>query len=140
MTSEIFDKKALLDIEKFGCHIIHVLEDETGPRFSYSIGIEKTLHIPELLVTGLAQDTAHWIINEYNTRVRNGESFEPDIMYAGFLDGFDVTFKPVMKKHYDEYFGWATWFYRNEDFRVYQLIWPSTQGIWPWDSNVSGRK
>lgn len=136
MTSESGDEKALADIEEYGCHILHVMEDETGPRFSYSIGIEKTSDQPELIVTGLKRDLAHWIINEYNNRVREGESFEADRPYSGFLGDFDVIFRPVLKEHYEEYFGWGRWLYEGDGFNVYQLIWPSTKGKWPWDPDA----
>lgn len=133
MDSKIGDEKALSDIEQYGCHILHVLEDETGPRFTYSIGIEKTSQHPELLVTGLKRETSHFIVNEYNSRIRNGESFLPDEMYSGFLGDFDVLFQPVLKEHYEDYFGWGLWLYGGDKFRVYQLIWPSTSGVWPWN-------
>ena len=136
MTSEPGDEKALADIEEFGCHILHVMEDDTSPRFSYSIGIEKTSNHPELIVTGLKRELAHWIINEYNHRVRGGERFEPDSLYAGFLGDFDVIFRPVLKEHYEEYLGWGRWLYKGDDFNIYQLIWPSTNGKWPWDSDA----
>ena len=136
MTFESGDEKALADIKEYGCHILHVMEDESGPRFSYSIGIEKTSDHPELIVTGLKRDLAHWIINEYNNRVREGERFEADRPYSGFLGDFDVLFRPVLKEHYEEYFGWGRWLYEGDGFDVYQLIWPSTKGKWPWDSDA----
>lgn len=136
MASDTGNEKALADIEKFGCHILHVMEDETGPRFSYSIGIEKSSRQPELIVTGLKRELAHSIINEYNDRIRNGESFEPDKIYSGFIGEFDVLFRPVLKEHYEEYFGWGRWLYEGDDFRVYHLIWPSTKGLWPWSADA----
>ena len=137
MSSDPGDEKALADIDQYGCHILHILEHETGPRFSYSIGIEKTTNQPELVVTGLKQELAHWIINEYNNRVRGGERFEADKLYSGFLDHFDVMFRPVLKEYYEAYFGWARWLYEGDDFHVYQLIYPSTSGVWPWDPDAS---
>ena len=35
------EKKALADIEKFGCHIIHVIGEGESPPFSYSVGITR---------------------------------------------------------------------------------------------------
>jgi hypothetical protein len=127
------DEKALSDIEEYGCHILHVFEQADYPQFSYSIGVEKKTGRPELIVTGLNREVAHWVINEYNNRIRGGETFQPDTFYSGFLEGFDVTFKEVEKKHYREHFGWGIWLYKSTDFRVLQLIYPSTRGVWPWD-------
>jgi hypothetical protein len=35
------DKKALSDIEEYGCHVLNVAEGEDEPSFTYSIGINK---------------------------------------------------------------------------------------------------
>ena len=129
------DKKALEDIEEYGCHILHIIEEGEYPRFSYSIGIQKQTGQHDLIVTGLKRDLAHRIINEYNHRVRVGEIFQPNEFYSGFLEKFEVTFKEVEKRHYREYFGWGLWLYKGDDFRVLQLIYPSTSGVWPWDKD-----
>ena len=57
-------------------------------------------------------------------------------MYDGFLEGFEVTFKLVEKKHYKEYFGWAQWLYKDKSYRVLQLIYPNTSGVWVWDKEA----
>jgi len=131
------EEKALSDIEEYGCHILHVMEEGEYPRFSYSIGIEKHTGQPEIIVTGLKQELAHWMINEYNNRVKAGEVFKSDKYYQGFLEEFDVTFKEVETNHYPEYFGWGKWLYKGNGFKVLQLIYPSASGLWPWDSEAS---
>lgn len=132
------DKKALDDIEKYGCHVLHVFDpEEENPRFTYSIGIQKTTGEPELVIMGLKHDVAHWIINEYNNRIQKGEKFKIDEYYDEFVEGYQVTFKKVEKKHYKEHFGWGGWLYKSDDFDVYQLVYPSTDGTWPWDESAS---
>lgn len=111
--------------------------DESGPKFAYSIGIETTSHQPDLLVTGLDLDLAHWIINEYNRRLRSGETFVRNRPYDGFIEGFPVLFSPMRKEHYRDYLGWGLWFYRGDDFRLFQLIYPDTSGRWLWDQGIS---
>ncbi|MFW0952844.1 DUF4262 domain-containing protein [Vibrio parahaemolyticus] len=132
-----YEEKALKDIEQYGCHILHVMEEGEYPGFSYSIGIEKTSSQPEIIITGLNQEVAHWIVNEYNNRVKAGEIFKPDEYYSGFLEGFDITFKEVSPEYYAEYFGWANWLYKGNNFKVLQFIYPDTSGVWPWDSEAS---
>ncbi len=136
LADEAENEKALSDIEVYGCHILHVAEDNTGPSFSYSIGIERTSKQPELIVIGLESEITQWMINEYNSRVKNGEEFFENKLYSGFLEGFDVQFKPVQKAYYKKHFGWGIWLYGGVNFRVNQLIWPSTKGVWPWDRNA----
>ena len=136
-SDESWRSRIVANIEHYGCHVIHVLEDDTGPGFTYSIGIEERSSHPEMIATGLKREVGLWIVNEYNRRIMAGEIFLPDQLYSGFLEGFDVLFKPVEKVHYPDYFGRGQAFYGGNDFRVLQLIFPSTSGIWPWDKNAS---
>ena len=131
------ERKALADIKEFGCHVIHVLEEDDLPPFAYPIGIEKTTGKPEIVVIGLKQPLAHFIVNEYNRRVRNGEKLEAGIMVSDFVGGFDCQLRAVHSSHYREYFGWNIWLYKSKNFRVLQLIYPTTDGVWSWEKEAS---
>ena len=132
-----YEQKAIDDIEKYGCHILHVFEEDDLPRFTYSIGIERKTGKPDLIITGLKRELAHWMINEYSNRIKEGEEFLPGQFYADFLDGFDVTFMDVAKEHYKEYLGWGLWYNSGDNFKMLQLVYPSTSGVWPWSEGVS---
>lgn len=129
---EDFDRRTLENIEKFGCSVLHVAEEEELPPFSYSVGITKTSNAPELVVVGLKQEISHFIVNEYNRRVRSGESFAPGQRYRGFIEGFEVQAQKVEPSFYEEYFGYNLWLYDGPNFEVLQLVYPSTSGVWPW--------
>ena len=131
------EQKALSDIDEFGCHILKEMAEGDEPPFSYSIGIQKTSGAPEVVVIGLKEPIALFVVNEYNRRVRTGERFEPGTNYDGFLEGFPVQVVAVAKKHFNEYFGWGRWLYRGDSFEVLQIIYPTTGGIWPWDETAS---
>lgn len=131
------EKRALADIEVYGCHVVQVLEDAEGPRFSYSVGIQKTSGAPEVMVIGLNEPVAHFVVNEYNSRVRAGERFAAGCRYDGFLVGFKVQFEVVTPEYFDEYLGWNKWFYQGADFDVLQIIYPTTDGVWPWEAAAS---
>jgi hypothetical protein len=128
------EQKALEDIRTHGCHVIHVLEEGSLPPFSYSVGIQQTSKVPEVMVVGLNRELAHFIVNEYNRRVRLGDEFFSGHADSGFLEGFDVRFERVAKAHYPTYLGWDLWLYGGAGFEAVQVIYPTTDGIWPWDS------
>jgi hypothetical protein len=130
------EEKALADIEAYGCHVIHVLEDQEGPPFSYSVGVQRASGASEVIVIGLKQPIAHFIVNEYNRRIRAGESFVAGERYEGFLEGFRVQFEEVGPEAFDEYMGWDKWLYGGKDFKVLQIIYPTTDGIWPWEESA----
>ena|SRR3989338_5184296 len=132
------DRKVFDNIEKYGCHVIYVFDtNEIYPPFTYSVGIQKSSNAPEVVVVGLKKEISAFIVNEYNRRVREGEQFVTGKKYDGFLEGFEVFFEPVNECHYKEYFGYNIWLYGGHDFKVLQVVWPSTTGIWPWQEEAS---
>lgn len=141
MTVDEAEKKCLDDIEKYGCHVIHVVAENDLPPFSYSVGIERTIRRPEVIIIGLRSELAQFMINEYCARARAGEAFCVGQRAEGFLDGFDCEFREVNARHYQEYVGWNMWLYGGPKFRLLQLVYPSTTGIWPWseDSDAAFR-
>lgn len=132
-----FDRKTHDDIERFGCSVIHVLAEDELPPFSYSVGIAKMSSSPEVVVVGLKQPIAHFVVNEYNRRVRSGEVFRPGGQYSGFLGGFDVVFEKVDLEFYREYFGYDIAFHKGTNFDVLQVVYPDTSGRWPWQPDAS---
>ncbi|CDX12412.1 conserved hypothetical protein [Mesorhizobium sp. ORS 3324] len=136
-TTDPDEAKTLADIEEYGCHILYVLEEDEHPPFAYSVGIEHNFKAPELVIVGLKPELSQSIINEYCRRVRNGEKFSIGQRASGFLGGgFDCQFGSVHLDQYPEHFGWDIWIYDGPDFRVMQLVYPNTSGIWPWDAEA----
>ena len=115
---------------------MHIAAEDDLPPFAYSVGIQQSIDAPECVVIGLKQPMAHFVVNEYNARLRNGERFEAGQRYAGFLGNFDIQISSVDKSHYDEYFGQAQRFYHGDNFSVVQIVYPTTSGIWPWDAQA----
>ena len=58
-------------------------------------------------------------------------------MATGFIEGFDCQFREVHVSHYREYLGWDTWLYGGTEFRVLQIVYPTTAGVWPWEPDAS---
>src|SRR5438128_1624775 len=133
------EKKALDDIAKYGCHIIQVMAEGDLPPFSYSVGIQQSLGKPEAIIIGLKEPVAKFVINEYNSRLKGGESFEVGNFYSGFIEGFDCYLETVHTKHFREYLGWDIWLYKGTNFAAMQFVYPTTSGVWPWEAAASER-
>jgi hypothetical protein len=71
------------------------------------------------------------MVNEYNRRIRSGEHFREGDLVSGFIEEFGGEFRAVDVSHYHEYFGWDLWLYGGADFRMLQLAYPTTAGVWP---------
>ena len=130
------ERKTLADIEQYGCHVIHVLAEDDLPPCSYSVGIQRSSGVPEVIVIGLKQPVSHFIVNEYNRRVRTGERFAPGQRVAGFIEGFESEFRAVHRSRHRDYMGWDIWLYGSGPFDALQLVYPTNSGVWPWDAEA----
>ncbi len=135
--SDVENDRILKNIEKNGCHITHVDAVESSPSFTYSIGIEKSTGRPDVIITGMDKDSAHFLINEYNSRIQDGEVFDADGFYDEFLEDVNVTFKVVDPKYYPQYFPLGQSYYKGDDFSALHFIWPDISGAWPWQKKAS---
>ena len=77
------------------------------------------------------------IINNYCMNVDKDGGFAPNKKYGGFIKGHDVKFINVKVKYYDEYFGQLQGYYGSNDFKVLQLVYPNTMGVWPDNKNAN---
>jgi len=126
------DRKLLADVERHGWHVIGVEEDEEGPAFAYSIGLHHTFGQPEVILFGLPVRVMHEIINGIGEQIRSGKQFEHLDESGDVLDGFNVCFRTVEKRHYREYVGYARWFYQGDAFPALQCVWPDSGHRYPW--------
>ncbi len=132
------DAKALADIEKYGLHVISVMEDGEHAPFSYSIGIGQSLGMPELIIIGLKNNVAHSAINECYRQMKEGGQVAPGARVAGLLGGgFECLIGDAASAQVADYMHWAKWLYQDQPFRTWQIIWPSTAGMFPWEDGAS---
>jgi Domain of unknown function (DUF4262) len=126
------DQKLLNDIQEFGWHVVKVPGDDVGPGFGYSVGLYKSFGHPEIIIIGLKLDLIHSIINGIGEGIRSGKVFPSGQYYSGLIQGFDCYLMSVEKKYYDDYVGYAKWYYKGTDFTLTQCVYPTVKGIYPW--------
>jgi hypothetical protein len=131
------EEKCLADIERYDLHVLKVHGDSEWPEFAYSVGLFQRFGVPEIIILGLKGDLAHSLLNEIASRARQGTRFVAGDTIHDLLEGFEVVLRPVPKHFIEPHFGWAIWLYGNEDFPALQLVYPTTSGVWPWDSSAS---
>ena len=131
-----FDAQTRAHIRDHGCSVICVAEcfGPGMPAFAYSVGLGHTAGAPEVCLTGVHHSVAHPVLNIYRRRVLEGEQFLPGVGYPDFLEGYDVRFFPV-KPSQLRWLGQARWLYQQTPFTAVQLVYPSPEGLWPWDRN-----
>src|SRR3954468_19766744 len=110
------------NIEQYGCHLILIKADNYLPAFVYSIGLFEKFPHPEIICFGLNNEVASAIINHACDLIKNGETLQTNKRYQGFLEGYNIEFLEVAKEHYQDYVGYAGWFYNSFDFPLFQLV------------------
>lgn len=133
MENADFFKKLDHDIATYGLQVLHVFGDETGPGFSYSIGLYKTYEHPEIIMIGLSQDLMHSLINSMASEIKKGKVYTAFQFDDDILENFDCYITEVSKDNYYPYVVQASNYYGNDDFPLVQCIYPTTKGIYPWD-------
>lgn len=135
---DIEAKEAILNnIEKYGCHLSLIDADNYLPAFVYSIGLFKKFNHPEIICFGLNTNVMGGILNHARDLIKQGEKFEINKLYKGFLEGYNIQFILVDKDYYPSYLGYAGWFYGDFDFPVLQLVWPDKQSKFPWEDDFN---
>ncbi len=133
------DEKLFSNVRQYGCHIMHIIEDEKGPEYSFSIGLYLNYSHPEIVIFGLDHKITNPTINRIASLIREGREFSDGQTSDELFEGLEVVFLSVERKYYGPYLGYANWFYQHlpQPFPVLQLVWPDKQGRFPWEKEFS---
>nr|MBB6151316.1 hypothetical protein [Mucilaginibacter sp. SP1R1] len=93
------DQKLSNNIKQYGLQVLHVMADDTGPGFSYSIGLFESYGHPEIIIIGLKQQLAHKLINNMANDVKKGKIYTSLKYEAGILDNFNCYLIKVEKSN-----------------------------------------
>jgi hypothetical protein len=72
----------------------------------YSIGLHRTFG-HEVIVFGLPVPVLHRVVNAAGEQVRSGKRFGHLDKSGDVLDGYNVAFRAVERRHYPDYLGYA---------------------------------
>jgi hypothetical protein len=125
------------NIKKYGHHIIHVLEEDDEPNFSYTIGLFETFQKPDIIIIGQSQELLQTLLNNLAYDYKEGRTLTAGKLEEDIIDDYKCMVVDVDKKHYDEYLGLAMDYYKKRDFQVIQIIWPTTSNQYPYDKDAS---
>jgi hypothetical protein len=125
------DRNVLGDIARDGWSVIGIEDSEEGPQYAFSVGMGYTLGTPEIAILGLPFPTAGRLVNDIGDLLRGGKAFAPGERSDDVLSGFLVEFVSINPRYYREYFGYARWLHRGDDFRMLQCVWPDKAGVFP---------
>jgi hypothetical protein len=135
--ADLGERKILADIAEHGWHDMNVVEDDGHPPWSFTIGFYDTWRYPELIIIGRSRATAHQMLSTIADELDANR--HPDLTDPTpyILLGIPCRFVEVAAHHYSDYVGFARWYYRGKHFPLYQIVWPSTDGHYPWHPQAS---
>jgi hypothetical protein len=134
------DVKLLSDVEQHGWHLVRIGDDEDGPAYVFPAGIFHTLGKPEICIFGLRDTGAMGqILNGIVELMKSREDVEDWYASEDVLEGYSCVFREVSPSKYQEYFGYARWFYEGDQFSMLQCVWPDQSGHFPWSSEFNSQ-
>lgn len=116
-------------IDVHGHAVQHVFGDDTGPQFSYTVGLTATGH-SELITYGLPPKGVQGILNAAADKYRGdgGGYHAGQVIYELIGNGYD----PVLIDVHDvSPLGFARRIY-GPQVRAFQLVFPDDEHRWPW--------
>src|SRR5262245_41050188 len=131
------EDKVASDVRAHGWHVILVAASDSAPEFAYTVGLTATFGHPEIAVFGLRSTTAHKLLNEAGSAIRNGSVFGAGVRSSELLVGTDVAFIAFPRGEYPRYLGFARQYYGGDGFAALQLMWPDPNGRFPWEAGVA---
>ncbi len=120
-------------VKSTGWFVIGVEEDETGPGFAYSIGLEHSYKHPEVILKGLAVDIMMSLVNDIGNKVKSGQIFKAGERSSDVFGGSDCLFVEVPASAYEDHPVQAKNYYKGKPFRALQCLWPDKQARFPVD-------
>jgi len=138
MQSELV-KKLTDDVARHGWHCMQVMEDSSGPGYSFTVGFFQTYKHPELMIMGLPADVSHQILGLASEQIGKGHVYRAGSLDDTLLEGKDCKLQSIPEAAYRKYLGLAQWFYRESksSFPALQILWPDENGKYPGQEGFS---
>jgi Domain of unknown function (DUF4262) len=124
------DERTISHVEQFGCSVVQVKSNTSGPGWSYTVGVHDTASGPEIITVGLREKTALFLLNEAARRMRDHIDLSEG-RYRDMIGEVECEFRPVDQKWVKHLMGWALWYYDGADFPVLQAIYPDLENRFP---------
>jgi hypothetical protein len=131
-SSNEFERRLLNNIAEYGWHCNSISAEDGEPGFTYTVGLFHSFGHPELLVIGLPPKAAHGVLSVAAKAAAEGKPFDMAAPTSELLNGYSAVFVAVPSSEYENHVLSALWFYEGAQFPLYQVVWPSAQGYFPW--------
>jgi hypothetical protein len=132
------EQKLIDDIASHGWHWIHIPAEGARVGYSFTVGLFQSYGHPELIVVGLPRQVAHDMLACCASAAQAGSPIDLTRPTDALLENGACAFAEVPASAYREYAGYALWYYEKKPFPLYQIVWPSRVGLFPWHPEAPG--
>ena len=131
------EQRILDNIAEFGWHCAHILAEGEYVEYSFTVGLFKSYGHPELIIFGLSSAIAHDVLSIAALAAQQGAPLDLSAPADALLHGHPCCFVEVPASQYYEHVGFCRWYYQGNGFPLYQIVWPSRSGLFPWHPDAS---
>ncbi len=137
-----FTKNTIKLVDDFGWAATSVFptkdDPEETPEFTYTTNLDEYCGLPELIIFGLAKETAHDILSDIVDRAKSGWTWNGgNEQLVEIIKNYPVELRPVHPSNFDNHFGASITFRaatkRPELTAALQVFWPDRDGAMPWE-------
>ena len=131
------EQKVINDIATYGWHCVNIMADGELPSYSFTIGLFQSYGHPELIIFGLKAEVAHQILAIVADAAKSGDPLDLTQPTDALLNNYSCCFVQVPLTEYRDNVGYCRWYYQGNGFPLYQIVWPSRSGLFPWHPDAT---
>jgi hypothetical protein len=109
---------------------------DADPPFMYTAGLWRLADHPELIITGLPNEPAKWVLDRAVALVREGKHLVAGTTVAGLIGDYPAAIRDVDPSRLSE-LAEAADLYRGVIYTALQIVWPDREGRFPWDRGAA---
>jgi len=114
--------------------------DPPVPAYAYTIGVPALVEFPELCVFGLTPAAGNGLLGLVVDALRGGTEIPLGVQLVGLLDNdLRCMFVDVDLDEAGAFFATAAAWYRGDQFRMVQLLYPDRNGFMPYEEGFERR-
>ena len=126
------EQRVIDDVANYGCHCVHIMADGEQPPYSFTVGLFQSFGHPELIIFGLKSETSHQILAIVADAAQVNTPLDLAQPTDALLNNYSCCFSKVPLTQYHDHVGFCRWYYGGNAFPLYQIVWPSQNGLFPW--------
>jgi hypothetical protein len=126
------EQKVIDDIAQYGWHCVNIMAEGENVEYSFTIGLFQSYGHPELIIFGLPSSVSHQVLAIAADAAKAGSPLDLTRPTDALLNNYSCCFVEVPFSEYRDHVGYARWYYQGNNFPLYQIVWPSRSGLFPW--------